>query len=346
MIQEKFVSQPVSFDALSGWQDDNHAQALTAFIQSCGVLGKAPRPQTSQSKIRLNAAQWSAVCKQAKQASPASARVFFEQHFTPYRISNHSNEQGLFTGYYEPLLYGALKKVGRYIHPVYALPEGKTQDEVFYTRSEIERGAMTGKAQVLAWVDDPIMLFFMHVQGSGRVQLEDGRQIRLAYAGHNGHDYVGVGKLMKDRGILPAGEVNFFTMREYMRANPAHAAALIEENPRYIFFTINPQQEVIGAAKSPLTPRRSLAVDERYIPYGLPLYLETTLPEKPGRTSTAFHRLMVAQDTGSAIKGPVRGDIFFGAGDEAQYDAGLMANQGRYTLLVPNVIADQMRDGR
>lgn len=331
VVPDRFESRPITYADLQGWNEENHAEALTAFNQSCPILARKPRAATTGSSIQISGATWAKLCERA--ATARDPKAFFEENFTPWRISNNGNEKGLFTGYYEPLLYGSLHKEGDFIYPVYGVPSNFKKPT--YSRAEIDAGKLSGKARPICWVDDPVMLFFMQIQGSGRIRLKGGKEFIAAYAEQNGHEYVTLGKLMVDEGMLPKGGVNFFTIRQYLYDNSGSAMELMQRNPSYVFFKKQDNTQVVGAIGAPLTPKRSLAVDNKYIPYGLPLYLETTLPDLPGVPSHPFNRIMIAQDTGGAIKKPVRGDVFFGHGQEAEYLAGYMKQQGSYSLLIP-----------
>lgn len=330
---DHFESRPISFAELNGWESDDHAEALVAFNRSCPVLARSPRPETTGSNIVVSAATWKRLCQKALQAT--SAKLFFEDNFTPLLISNNGSERGLFTGYYEPLLYGSLVKHGDFVYPVYGPPPGLAKKKPYLTRKQIDEGALVGKGLEIAWVDDPVMLFFMQIQGSGRIRLVGGHEFIAAYADQNGHPYATLGKLMVEQKLLEKDKVNFFTIRQWLYDHKEQAVTMMQQNPSYVFFKKQESLEVVGAIAAPLTAKRSLAVDNKYIPYGLPLYLETTLPDLPGVPSHPFQRLMIAQDTGGAIRKPVRGDVFFGHGQEAEYLAGFMKQQGRYALLVP-----------
>lgn len=338
---DRFESREVPFSELGGWEAENHREALEAFSKSCPILARKPRPETTGSGIEIAGSVWSSLCAKAQAA--ANAKAFFESNFTPFRISNRGNEKGLFTGYYEPLLYGSLTRHDDFIYPVYAAPADLKNRKPFYTREEIDKGALAGKKLEIAWVDDPVMLFFTHIQGSGRIRLTGGKEFIAAYADQNGHPYATLGKLMMDEGLLEKGNVNFFTIRQWLYDHKDRAFEMMHKNPSYVFFKKQDKLDVVGSIAAPLTPKRSLAIDNKYIPYGLPLYLETTLPDLPGAPSHPFQRIMIAQDTGGAIKKPVRGDVFFGHGQEAEYLAGFMKQQGHYTLLVPNEIAPSLR---
>lgn len=338
---DRFDAVPTAFTSLSGWEMDDHAAALAAFGRSCAVHTASGRAPTSHSDIVITQDVWRQLCAKASRTAPAQARLFFEREFIPYRIANRGSEQGLFTGYYEPMLYGAPHPGHDFIYPVYGLPPDVKEGKPYYSRKEIDDGALGGKKLELLWVDDPVMLFFLHIQGSGRVKLTNGKEVRLAYAGKNHHPYVGLGKIMKEEELIAPDEINFFTIRGWLYQHKDQAFAMMQRNPSYVFFTLNHGEGPFGGSGAVLTPERSLAIDARYIPYGLPVYLETFLPETKGRAAIPYQRLLMAQDTGGAIKGPVRGDIFFGAGDQAEYHAGNMAERGVYTVLVPRVSAAQ-----
>ena len=343
---DHFESHPVTFETLADWPADNHTQALQTFLASCPMLMQKARTESSGSGLEVDSGLWQSLCTDAISLPPHNndvARAFFERRFVPYRIANNGREKGLFTGYYVPTLYGSHKRRGNYIYPVYRAPSGLEHKKPYYTHAEIDQGALSGQGLELMWVDDPVMLFFVQVQGSGRVIFDDGREMLIGYAGQNGYEYVSIGKIMGDEGMLPKDQIDFFTIRQWLYSHPAQAFELMERNPSYVFFKRLDVPGVVGAAGAVLTPQRSLAVDRRYIPYGLPLFMETELPAFPGQQPTLFHRLMIAQDTGGAIKGPVRADIFMGEGDQAEYLAGYMKGHGIYSLLVPKEITYQLQ---
>lgn len=338
---DRFGAKQVSYEHLAGWQADSHLQALETFVKTCPVFAQKPRKTTDGSDLEIGAAIWQSLCSEAawSKSSPQQAKFFFESRFTPFRINNNGKEQGLFTGYYEPVLYGSYKRKHDFQYPVYAVPPELKNNKPYFTHAEINAGALKGRHLELLWVDDPVMLFFTQIQGSGRVRMTDGKELYLGYGDGNGQPYVSLGKIMGDENILPKDQINFFTIREWLYSHPDKAFALMERNPSYIFFTLR-DAPAVGAAGISLTPQRSIAVDPKYIPYGLPLFMETTLPDA---AQTVFHRLVIAQDTGGAIRGPVRADIFFGTGDAAEYLAGYMKGRGVYSLLVPNEIMDQLK---
>ena len=342
---DHFGSIPLSYDRLSGWNDDAHAQALEVFVASCPSMVKRNSTRSSGSGIRIPSDVWASLCNDAMMVPPgdnAQARAFFERRFVPYRITNNGRDAGLFTGYYEPVLYGSRKKHAQYKYPLYKRPSDLRDKVSYYTHAQINRGALAGRHLELVWVDDPVMIFFLQIQGSGLVRLDKGGSMLVGYAGQNSQEYVSLGKIMGDENLLPKDEVNFFTIRKWLYDHPRQARAMMERNPSYVFFKTLDQSGPVGSVGVVLTPQRSLAVDSKYIPYGLPLFMETQLPSYTGGDPKPFRRILVAQDTGGAIRGPVRGDIFFGLGHEAEFLAGYMKGRGVYSLLVPKEIVNQM----
>ncbi len=343
---DHFESSPLTYDQLDGWNSENHAEALQVFTASCPVLARSPRPRTSGSNIQVPGKVWQSLCNEAMTVpvgDNGAAESFFERRFQPYRVLNNGKDKGLFTGYYEPVLYGSPVKKGDYKYPLYVTPPDLRKGNQYYSHAEINRGALANRGLELMWVDDPVMLFFMQIQGSGRVRMVDGREVLVGYGGQNGYGYVSLGKIMGDEGYLPKDQVNFFTLRQWLYDHPDQALPMMERNPSYVFFKKLNTTGPVGAVGTVLTPQRSMAVDARYIPYGLPLFLETELPDtRGGNVTLPFHHTLIAQDTGGAIKGPVRGDVFFGGGPNAEYLAGFMKGHGVYSLLIPKEIVDQM----
>lgn len=289
------------------------------------------------------------------------SQQFFEEFFTPLRIRNNREPTGMFTGYYEPELQGSRTQTDEFSTPLLTRPndlvivqlgefpgehDGRIAGRVidgnlrpFESRTEIEEGALSN-AEPLAWVR-PVDAFFLQIQGSGRVVFEDGTALRAGYDGVNGHPYTAIGRTLIQEGHLTLENVSMQSIRDWLEANPDEATNVMRSNASYVFFreieVENPSLGPIGAAGVPLTPGYSLAIDPRYHAYGAPVYISTTLPD-----GTPFQRLMVAQDTGGAIRGPIRGDIFFGYGDEAGTVAGGMRSQGEMWVLVPNAIAERL----
>jgi len=342
-------SQTLRFDDLPGWAGDDHAAALATFARSCARIAKlnmsAPLDTTTGTgSIYGRAGDWQPACAAALQPiARGSARGFFEHWFAPVRLPA---ERGLFTGYYEPEMRGALTRHGPYQTPVLAPPPGfvmRAGGAGFPKRAEIEDGALDHGSLALVWLESPVDAFFLHVQGSGRVRLENGETVRLAFAAKSGHEYTSIGKVLIDRGAIPREEVSMQTIRAWLIANPVEGRDVMRQNDSYIFFRIlrdvDPELGPPGAEGVNLTPRRSLAVDRTQHPLGSLFWLTTRHPTPDGRDEVPFAHLMVAQDTGSAILGRQRGDIFFGSGDEPGEIAGRMKAEGALVALLPKTIA-------
>jgi len=328
---------PVEFSALAGWNEDRVAAALPAFRASCAALAGRPdaepldaRPQSGDFG-RVD--EWRPLCAEAAALPPgdAAARHFFETGFAPALAGNNGAPTGLFTGYYEITLNGSRHREGPYQIPIYRRPPDPSR----YSRAEIDDGALAGKGLELLWADNPVDVFFLHIQGSGLVRLRGGGSVRVGYDGQNGRPFVPVGRLLLERGILPRHGVTMAAIREWMTKHPKEGAALRREDPSYVFFREIPGNGPLGAQQVVLTAGRSLAVDRSFIPLGVPIWLDAG-----ERFSSAhYHRLVVAQDTGGAIRGPVRGDLFWGTGAGAGAHAGAMNAHGQYYLLLPRAVA-------
>lgn len=342
----RLVLTPVDFAALPGWSRDRQAEAVPALLRSCDRIARLPgRKPIGRAGIGGVAADWRAPCAALARLDPgddAAARRALERWFVPHRVANGTADRGRFTGYFEMELDGSPVRRGPYRTPVYGPPTRPPGARA--SRAEIDRGGEAWRAKsgapVLFWARDPVDVFFLQVQGSGRVQMPDGRILRVGYAGDNGRDFVAIGRLLADRGVLKRGKITMTSIRDWLHANPAQAPDVMAENPRYIFFRVvdgvAPGDGPIGAQGVPLTAQRSLAVDESFIPLGVPVWLDTVWP---GR-SRPLRRLMVAQDKGNAIKGPVRGDVFWGTGQQALRFADGMNEQGGYYVLLPRRGAD------
>ena len=362
---DRLVLRPVSFADLPGWEADDQGEALRALKRSCAALEeRADDAPLDMAPLGGRVGDWRAVCADAAGlADDAEARAFFESRFTPYAARNNADTEGLFTGYFEPDLRGALREGGRYTVPLYARPHdlvsvdlglfrsalageriaGRVAGgalEPYATRAEIDRGALAEQGLELAWVDDPVDAFFLHIQGSGRIAFEDGTTRRVAYAGTNGHNYYAIGRRLVALGAYTPEEVTMPAIRDWLAANPDRAPEVMRENASYVFFRWLEEEQgadgPVGAQGVPLTAGRSLAVDRRFVPMGVPIWLETSAPDPdPAEADRPIRRLMVAQDTGGAIRGSVRGDVYWGTGDEAGAVAGRMKHTGRYWLLLP-----------
>lgn len=303
-------------------------------------------------------ADWLKVCADAGALADPDAettRRFFASRFVPHRVGFGDDDQGLFTGYYEAELHGAWQRKPPFTVPLYAPPRdmitadlrlfdpglagrriiGRIKDGQlipYHNRAEIDAGALAGRNLELLWVDDPIDAFFLQIQGSGRVRMADGRVERVGYASKNGHPYVAIGRPLIERGAIPKEQMSMQAIRRWLADHPAERDAVMNLNPSYVFFRRIDGDGPIGAQGVVLTPGRSLAVDTSLLPLGAPIWLDTTEPLSP---ETPLRRLVIAQDTGGAIKGAIRGDLFWGHGDDAAAKAGAMKQQGRYYLLLP-----------
>lgn len=329
---------PATFDDLPDWARDHHAQALPALRRSCSKLIAMPGHQAiGTAGIGGLAADWVGPCRalaETPDGNAAAVRYVLETWFTPNLATTHGSPDGLFTGYYEAELHASRKRSDRYRVPLYAPPPDLADVKArsggrYYTRSQIEGGLLAGRGLELLWADDPVDVYFLQVQGSGRAVMDDGTTVRVGYAGDNGQGYVSIGRELVTRGLIAPGMVSMQSIRRWIAAHPEQGAYLMAQNPRYIFFREITGEGPIGAQGVLLTPGRSLAVDPAFVPLGVPIWVDTQDSGLPLR------RLLVAQDTGNAIKGPVRGDIFFGFGPEAASHAGGMQGEGRYWLLLP-----------
>src|SRR5689334_15965228 len=339
--------ETLSFTALDGWKDDDHAIAFETFLKSCGAILNGSKA------MRILRPFYGAlyhVCERAVAAGHLDrehARAFFEDNFKPVRVTPVGQTDGFFTGYYETEVDGSRFPSDEYTIPVYAAPAEtvkKHQSKVFadLDRTKIEDGALAGKELEICYVKNPVDAFFAQIQGSTRVKLDSGRLLRLNYIASNGMPYTPVGKFLIDRGIVSREEMSMDKIREFMEANPEEGKELRRRNRSFVFFTETPlgaNDECIGAQGIPLTPGRSLAVDRRIHVYGTPIWVEAELPIASEKPETPFRRLLFAQDTGSAIVGPARADIYFGHGEEISHIAGRVKQYGRFVMLVPQSVA-------
>lgn len=339
----------LSFADLKGWEEDRQAEALEAFRRSCQRIRKlAPSAaldrKNEHSALYGTAGDWQPACNVALQMQgkdDKAARLFFEQWFLPVALFEKPDVKPLFTGYYEPELNGSLTRGGPYQTPVLAPPPGfvaaRARGEMGPSRAAIEAGALDTDKLALVWLDDPIDAFFLHVQGSGRVRLPDGKIERIGFAAKNGLPYTSIGKVLIERGALSRESVSMQSIRAWLSLNPDQARDVMQKNESYIFFKrladMPADHGPLGAEGVPLTTARSLAVDREYHPMGTLLWLDSRYPQAGG--SGPLRRLMVAQDTGTAIRGIHRGDVFWGSGDEAARLAGHMNERGRLTALLP-----------
>jgi membrane-bound lytic murein transglycosylase A len=356
-----------TYNNLPGWSQDDHSEALVAFKHSCAAIMQLDpkKPFSEKNSSSGNISAWQAICQAAKKLAKndnRSARDFFEYWFQPYRVENNLNPYGLFTGYYIPLLHASLTKDQQYTVPIYSLPRDLVKLNVADFDSELRgkiiiaklannqlvpypnRAAITAgileknHTPVLAWGDNQVDVFFAHIQGSAMVQLTNQEKLLIGYAGNNGHPYTSIGKILIANHAIPKKAISMQTIRTWLAQHPEQVNTILNQNAAYVFFNILKDGQVLGTEHVPLTPKRSLAVDTHYIPLGAPVWLNTTLPSHNQIAKKPFQKLLIAQDTGAAIKGIVRGDIFWGEGNEAAYIAGQMHSQGEYWLLLPRYI--------
>ncbi len=342
--------EAVPFRKLPGWRADDALAAWPAIVSSCSVLGSR--------------AEWQSFCGAVVATSPGDAefmRGFIESHLQPYkvwRVTGRKREKtGLVTGYYEPLLHGSRQRDEKFATPLYRRPDDLLVVDLSAVIPELKgkrvRGRLEGNQEVpyfsragsreapglagheIVWIDDPIDAFLLEVQGSGRVQLTTGETIRLQYEDQNGHPYRSIGRYLADQGVMSIDQVNMPAIRNWLAANPHRLHEVLDSNPSVVFFREAPLQDPAvgprGAQNAPLTAGRSIAVDPRFLPLGAPMFLATTEPS----SDVPLRRLVVAQDTGGAIRGPVRADLFFGFGSEAGSRAGMMKQDGEMWLLWP-----------
>jgi len=355
--------EPLAWSELAGWAQDNHAEAFAAFRASCRALVVSAKWSRDKRPIHRPLV---AVCRKALAVAaplPARARAFFEANFRPLRIRKLGDEAGFLTGYYEPIVEGSRFPTRIFNVPVHRRPHdlippsaaargagfsngGRALRQLadgtlgaYFERGEIEDGALDGRGLEICWLKDPIDLFFIQIQGSGRVRLEDGTMLRINYDAHNGHPYTAIGRVLIDRKIVAREEMSMDRLRAWMAANPQDGRELRRQNKSYVFFRIvglSEEREALGAQGVPLAPRRSIAVDKELHVYGTPFFIDAALPLADARVP--FRRLMIAQDTGSAIVGPARADIYFGAGEEAGRIAGRLRHPGDFALLIPRAL--------
>ncbi|RFO99502.1 murein transglycosylase [Komagataeibacter xylinus] len=352
-------ARPVSFDALQGWKDDALEDALPVFLQDCHKIGSLPADSAlggaGITYAGRQVGDWQAACNAARDVPTgdrAAARAFFEQWFVPYALPVGKRADGtLFTGYYEPEIRGSLRRGGIYQTPVYRRPPdlvrerdaqgevvtGRSQDGQvvpYWSRAQIDQGALAHKKLELLWLADPVDLFFLQLQGAGRVRLPDDRVIRLGFDGLNGQPYVPLGRVMVAQGLLRAEDVSMASIRGWLEANPDKATDMMEQNPNYVFFRELDQGDTqAGAPGVSLTPDRSMAVDRDFIPLGSPVWVQAQVPQD-GHPVT-WNRLDFAQDLGTDIKGPDRADLYMGWGPEAAQAAGNLRSTGQMVVLVP-----------
>ncbi|MBN9087414.1 MAG: MltA domain-containing protein [Reyranella sp.] len=336
-VDNKVRMAPISFNEIPGWNEDRQGEALVAFRKSCPRLTAGPETKivTDGGEKIVTAAEWKTICTAAsgiKDGDSPAARRFFEENFRPLVVQ----APGKFTGYFEPEMRGSRVPSRIFTVPVYRRPSD-LGDGPYYTRAEIEQGALKGKGLEIAYVQDPVALFEVQVQGSGRIHLAEGGVLSIGFDGSNNRPYTAIGGVLADMGVMRRDEVNWPAIRDWLKRNPQDGREVMRKNERYIFFKDTRTAAAAGSQGVALTAQRSLAVDTAFTPYGTPIWIDTQRPVagKPGQLEI-FRRLMIAQDSGAAIKGPARGDVFFGGGARAADWAGRMVGSGQAIVLVPN----------
>ena len=335
--EKRVAMAPISFNEIAGWADEKHGEALATFRRSCPKLTAGPdvKIATDGGEKTVTPAEWKPIWDagaKIKAGENRAARVFFEENFRPLVVQ----APGKFTGYFEPEMRGSKAPSRLFTVPVYRKPTDLTA-KPYYTRAEIEQGALKGKGLEIAWVQDPVGLFEVQVQGSGKIQLAEGGVMTLGFDGSNNRPYTAIGNVLIEMGVMKKDDANWPAIRDWLKRNPQQARDVMRKNERYIFFKDTKSQAAAGAEGVPLTPQRSLAVDTTLTPFGTPVWIDTARPvyRKPGATEP-YRRLMIAQDAGAAILGPARGDVFYGSGPQAAEWAGRMNSGGRAIVLVPN----------
>jgi membrane-bound lytic murein transglycosylase A len=354
--------EPLAWADLNGWTDDDHVAAFKTFMDSCRAILPRTNPGRDAGPM-FSALQQ--VCRRARTfvaSDNEKARGFFEVNFRPVRIATLGEAAGFLTGYYEPIVEGSRTWSEEFDVPLYRKPSnlipggrrritdgfpnkgpvgrkfGRKKIVPYYDRAEIEEGVLTGRQLEICWLKDPIDLLFIQIQGSARVRLPDGSIVRVNYDAHNGYPYSPVGRFLIERGAIPREEMSMDRIRKWMEENKDDAKEVRRKNRSYVFFreaALSAEEEPKGAQGVSLTPGRSIAVDRALHIYGTPFFIEAELPIDSAQPTTQFRRLMVGQDTGSAIVGPARADLYFGAGDAPGKIAGRIRHPGRFAMLVP-----------
>lgn len=344
----------VSFADLTGFTQDDFALFTDAYTSSCEVVRKNPAVlQTSF--VKINSDAYLKACRKferLKTKDKETLQAFFKTNFTPYAVLNNDSAEGKFTSYYEAELKASKTKHGKYQYPIYGKPNDLVEINLkdfgadlpnkrilgrvengkltpYFTRAQIEKNGVD--APVILWGDDKVDIFLMQIQGSAVALLDDGTSVRVSYADNNGHTFVGIGGLLLKKGLLKKGEASMDKIRDWLKKNPEIADVNMMENPRFIFHRITNAPGPLGALGVPLTAGRSIAVDKKFIPLGALLWLDTSNPD-----GTPLKKIVTAQDIGAAITGPIRGDYFWGHGEEALLQAGKMNATGKYYILMPN----------
>src|SRR5947207_5171135 len=363
---------PLSWSQVAGWNGDDHLAAYNAFRVSCRPIAAQGDAPADPKALGASLRDPCRIARGLELSDGARARAFFEDHFTPLRISRLGEGEGFVTGYFEPVIDGSRTQNEVYTVPVYRRPShlfvrgttpssaglpnkgqvfrkiGRRKLVPYYDRAEIEDGAIDGRGLEICFLKSQTDLLFSQIQGSARVSLDDGSTVRINYDAHNGYPYTAVGRILIERNIIPKDQMSMQKIREWMEQNPNEADELRRQNKSYVFFRevqLSDKDEAVGAQGVPLTPGRSIAVDKSLHVYGTPFFIEGELPIETATSRTPFRRLMIAQDTGSAIVGPARADLYLGARLEAGKVAGRVRHSARFVMLVPKSL-DPVARGR
>ncbi len=353
---------PLKWSEVIGWSDDDPLPAFKTFRDSCKSIAAQTKPSADNKALGTSLRDPCKIARESDISNTAGAREFFEQNFVPLQISRIGEDAGFVTGYYEPVVDGSRTKSDLFQVPLYRRPSnlfvrgfsqastslpnkgdvfrkiGRRKLVPYYDRAEIEDGAIAGRGLEVVWLKSETDLLFIQIQGSARVRVQDGSVVRLNYEAHNGYGYTPVGRVLIERGIIPKEQMSMQKIREYMEQDPDAAKELRRQNRSYVFFRevqLSDKDEAVGAQGVPLTAGRSIAVDKSLHVYGTPFFISGDLPIESEKSNTPFRRLMVAQDTGSAIVGPARADIYFGAGVDAGRVAGRLKNAAQFAMLLP-----------
>jgi membrane-bound lytic murein transglycosylase A len=335
--EPRVAMAPISYNEIAGWAEEHHSEPLATFRRSCPRLISGPETKiaTDGGTKTIATAEWQRICDAAatvKSNDNRAAKAFFEDNFRPLVVQ----APGKFTGYFEPNMRGSKAPSRLFTVPVYRRPPD-LGNQPYLTRAEIEQGALKGKGLEIAWVQDPVALFEVQVQGSGRINLAEGGTMNLGFDGSNNRPYTAIGAVLVEMGVMTKEQATWPAIRDWLKRNPQQARDVMRKNERYIFFRDTRTRGAVGSEGVSLTPQRSMAVDIGVTPYGTPIWIDTVRPvaRRPGATER-YRRLTIAQDTGAAIRGPARGDVFFGTGVQAADWAGRMNSDGRAIVLVPN----------
>jgi membrane-bound lytic murein transglycosylase A len=359
----KLTLTPIAFEDIAGWADDDHQAALQSLLQSCTSLQNLdPEAPYGVGLAARPGHVWRTACAAAERVDIAdnrAARAFFEDRFSAFEMRRGGADKGLLTGYYEPELKGSLDRTPPFLTPLYIRPPdlvtvrlGRFVPELsgrsiqgavkngelvpYATRGAIMGGALADRDLELLWVDDPVEAFFLEIQGSGRVRLPSGEVLRVGYAAKNGQPYTSIGRVLIDEGEIRPEDMSMPALKQWLLDNPHKAEDLLKENESFVFFRLLDGEGPLGSQGVPLTPGRSLAIDRSFWPFGMPVWLDGVLPEAVAGPGVALRRLVVAQDTGGAIKGALRGDLFWGPGKTAADLAGHMKEKARFIILLPD----------